>query len=242
MHEKDSPYSDHSTSVRGSTRAHNSRYWLGRAVRHIIIMMAVSLCTVVFWLFFSARHDLISHLSVATAYPALFLTAAALLLGPLNVITGRRNPVSFDLRRDVGIWSGIMALLHTAVGLNVHLRGRPWLYFIDQHHRVRIDLFGFANDTGLITVLIFLLLLAISNDLSLRRLGARRWKSLQRWTYAGALLTFLHAVAYQRIEKRQLAYEAVLWSTAAMITVLQVVGWRSTSRRYGRMLRSKAST
>ena len=64
------------------------------------------------------------------------------MLGPLNVIRGRRNPVSFDLRRDLGIWSGVMALLHAAVGLNVHLRERPWLYFVDQKRRVRFDLFA----------------------------------------------------------------------------------------------------
>src|ERR671925_496038 len=90
------------------------------------------------------------HVSIATAYPALFLTAAAIFLGPWNVLRGRMNPVSFDLRRDIGIWAGFMALFHTAIGLNVHLRGRPWLYFVDQHHRVRHDLFGFGNDTGLL--------------------------------------------------------------------------------------------
>jgi len=142
-------------------------------------------CTVVFWEVFSARRDVMSRLSIATAYPALFLSAMAVSFGPWNVLRGRPNPVSFDLRRDVGIWAGLMALVHTAIGLNVHLRGRPWLYFIDQHHRVRHDLFGFGNDTGLVAVLLFLLLLAISNDLSLRRLGTRKWKSLQRWTLCG---------------------------------------------------------
>lgn len=89
----------------------------------------------------------------------------------------RPNPISFDPRRDIGIWAGIMAVLHTAIGLNVHLRGRPWLYFVDQHSHVRHDLFGFGNDTGLIAALFFLLLLAISNDLSLQRLGTRWWRT-----------------------------------------------------------------
>jgi methionine sulfoxide reductase heme-binding subunit len=182
--------------------------------------------TALFWELFAVRQDVISHLSIATAYPALLLTVAALLLGPWNVLRGHNNPVSFDLRRDLGIWAGIMALLHTGVGLNVHLRGRPWLYFVDQHNRVRHDLFGFGNDTGLIAAFLFLLLLAISNDLSLRRLGTRKWKSLQRWTYLAVGLTLMHAVAYQRIERRQGGYESVIWGITAIVAALQIKGWR----------------
>jgi methionine sulfoxide reductase heme-binding subunit len=200
-------------------------------VRHVVIALASVACVAVFWELFSIRRDVISRLSISTAYPALFLTAAALSIGPWNVLRGRTNPVSFDLRRDLGIWAGIMALLHTGIGLNVHLRGRPWLYFIDQHYRVRHDLFGLGNDTGLLAALLFLVLLAISNDLSLRRLGTRTWKSLQRWTYMAAALTLMHAVAYQLVEKRQAAYDALLWATIAMTAVLQVAGWWRTKRK-----------
>lgn len=149
------------------------------------------------------------------------------------MLRGRANPISFDLRRDVGIWAGIMALLHTGIGLNVHLRGRPWLYFVDQHHRVRRDLFGFGNETGLIAALLFLFLLALSNDVSLRRLGTRKWKSLQRWSYAAVVLTVAHGVAYQQIEKREESYRVVLWIVTAIVVFLQVVGWWQTghSRR-----------
>jgi methionine sulfoxide reductase heme-binding subunit len=171
--------------------------------RHVVIALANIACVALFWQFFSIRRDVISRLSIAIAYPALFLTAAAVCIGPWNVLRGRTNSVSFDLRRDLGIWAGIMALLHTGIGLNVYLRGRPWLYFIDQHHRVRHDLFGIGNDTGLLAALLFLLLLAISNDLSLRHLGTRIWKSLQRWTYLAVALTLMHAVAYQFVEKRR---------------------------------------
>ena len=131
-------------------------YWQQRAARHLTIAVAAAAGTALFWHLFSVRRDLISHLSIATAYPALFLAGAAILLGPWNVIRGRANPVSFDLRRDVGIWAGIMALVHTGIGLNVHLRGRPWLYFVDEHRHIRHDLFGFGNDTGLVAALLFL--------------------------------------------------------------------------------------
>ncbi|HWC19534.1 MAG TPA: ferric reductase-like transmembrane domain-containing protein [Terriglobales bacterium] len=205
---------------------HRFTYWQRRIGRHLAIALITLACTSLFWSLFSVRRDLISRLSIATAYPALFLIAVALLLGPWNVLRSRPNPVSFDLRRDIGIWAGAVALLHTGIGLNVHLRGRPWLYFIDEHHRLRHDVFGFGNDTGLLAALLFLLLLAISNDLSLRRLGTRKWKSLQRWTYAAVVLTIAHAVAYQHVEKRHATYETVLWVVTATLAASQLWGWR----------------
>ena len=204
-----------------------SSYWHRRIVTHVTIASTALACTAVFWQLFSVRRDLISHISIATAYPALFLTTVAVFLGPWNVLRGHANPVSFDLRRDIGIWAGVMALLHTAVGLNVHLRGRMWLYFVDQHHRIRHDWFGFGNDTGVVAALLFLLLLAISNDLSIRSLGTRRWKSLQRWTYAAVILTILHAIAYQHVEERRGAYEVLLAGTTLAIAIFQLAGLRS---------------
>ena len=105
-----------------------------RLLQHLLLGFGSVALTVIFMHLFPKR-DLISRLSIGTAYPALFLTAITLLLGPFNVLLRKLNPVSFDLRRDFGIWAGICALVHTAVGLNVHLRGKMWLYFVDaQHH------------------------------------------------------------------------------------------------------------
>ena len=164
---------------------------------------------------------------MATAYTGLIFLAASLWLGPWNVLRQRPNPISFDLRRDAGIWTGFLAILHTAIGLTVHLRGRMWMYFFKRLHPFQLQntLFGFANFTGLGAALLFLMLLAISNDFSLRTLGTRRWKSLQRWTYAALILTAIHSVAYQLIEKRHLAW--VFLFTALMIAVgtVQLLGF-----------------
>jgi sulfoxide reductase heme-binding subunit YedZ len=209
-----------------ASREQQFSYWQRRLARHLLIALSTLACSALFWRLFAVRKDLISHISIATAYPALFLTAAAVVLGPWNVLRGRSNPVSFDLRRDLGIWAAIMAIVHTGFGLNVHLRGRPWLYFADEYHHIRHDAFGFANDSGLIAALLFLLLLAISNDLSLRRLGTRKWKSLQRWTYAAVALTIAHAVAYQHVEKRLPSFQVVLWSATIVIAAFQFSGLR----------------
>jgi sulfoxide reductase heme-binding subunit YedZ len=177
----------------------------------------------VFYLLFSKR-DFLSRLSIATAYAALALTGVALLLGPWNVIRSQSNPVSFDLRRDIGIWAGIFAVEHSALGLNVHLRGRMWLYFITEHGRWRTDAFGFGNYTGTVAALVFLLLLAISNDASLRKLGLPRWKVWQRMTYVAVVLTFVHGLLYQHIEARASGYRLAYIVTIASVAGIQLAG------------------
>src|SRR5215471_3115707 len=68
--------------------------------------------------------DGLHRASMASAYASLVMFAATLVIGPLNVLRGRPNPVSSYLRRDIGIWAGLLALVHVVVGLQVHLRGR----------------------------------------------------------------------------------------------------------------------
>jgi sulfoxide reductase heme-binding subunit YedZ len=67
---------------------------------------------------------------MATAYAGLFLLAVSLIKGPWNVLRGGQNFVSSYERRDFGIWAGAIGILHMILGLQGHLSGRIWLYFI----------------------------------------------------------------------------------------------------------------
>jgi len=194
---------------------------LQRRLLHHIFIGVGSVGLIILFMHLFPKRDFISQVSIATAYPALFLTAATLLLGPFKVLQRKPNPISTDLRRDLGIWAGISALLHTVVGLNVHLRGRMWLYFVDTRHHLLRNAFGFGNYTGVLAALVFALLLALSNDVSLRRLGVARWKSLQRWAYAGIALTAAHAIAYQQIEKRISSFQVVLYFVLGIVLAFQ---------------------
>jgi sulfoxide reductase heme-binding subunit YedZ len=169
---------------------------------------------------------------MATAYAGLIFLAASLWFGPWNVVRRLPNPISFDLRRDVGIWTGILAILHTGIGLTVHLRGRMWMYFFKRLHPLRLQTtqFGFANFTGLAAALLFLMLLAISNDFSLRALKTDRWKSLQRWTYVAFVLTAAHGIAYQLIEKRHVPWVLVFALVMAAVTAGQILGFVQVQR------------
>jgi sulfoxide reductase heme-binding subunit YedZ len=180
--------------------------------------------------------DLLTRASFATAYAGLVLLSASLLLGPWNVLTNRANPVSTHLRRDVGIWAGGLGVLHALVGLNVHMRGRPWEYFLysaAEGGGIRGDPFGLANFGGLAAAAILAVLLALSNDLSLRRLGTGRWKGLQRLNYVAFALVIAHGLVYQLVEGRDFGWIATLTAATVLTAAIQIIGF-SRVRRHRR--------
>jgi sulfoxide reductase heme-binding subunit YedZ len=201
-------------------------YWLRRTKRHLVLLVLASAIT---WAAYAATPppDIRHRLSMSTAYTSLAFLAITLVLGPWNILKRGPNPVSFDLRRDLGIWAGIFAILHTAVGLTVHLRGRMWMYFFRKLHPLALQntQVGFANYTGLAAALLFLMLLVLSNDVSLRALGTRSWKSAQRWIYVAFGLTIVHGVAYQLIEKRHLPWSIIFGTVTVLAFTIQFFGF-----------------
>jgi sulfoxide reductase heme-binding subunit YedZ len=186
------------------------------------------------WLLYATRGypDVITRLSFASAWPALALLTVTLVIGPWRALRGRPRLLSQDLRRDWGIWAGIAGVFHVVIGQCVHLRGRPWLYYVYEKTDVHVvplrhDLFGFANFTGLFAALILVTLLATSNDAMLRKLGNPGWKTLQRWNYACFALAGLHTFGYLLgVEAFQIGSVVFTGLCVAMAGTLQVMGWR----------------
>lgn len=224
-----------------SPRPPRRSYWARRATRHGALALATGTLTAAVVALVPGKY-LVPRVSLATAYVGLALMGLSLAIGPWNVLRGRPNPVSTDLRRDVGIWGGVAGLVHTVLGLQAHLGGRFWLYFVKPYesHRFgdvfvpRLDPFGFANYTGLGVTVLLAMLLALSNDVSLRRLGTARWKALQRWNYAAMLLVVLHGVAYQVIEKRRPPFVALFGALALATALVQAAGYRRARTSPGR--------
>lgn len=84
----------------------------------------------------------------------------------------------------------------------MHFTDKPWLSSVEEigeSFAIRFGNFGLANYTGLFGLLILILLLIISNDYSLRRLKALKWKNLQRFTYPLFILVIAHSVHGARI-------------------------------------------
>jgi methionine sulfoxide reductase heme-binding subunit len=206
--------------------------WRGRLLpriwRHHLPLFLLSFASVAVLYQTRPYPDVLSRASFATAYPALALLATTLLIGPWNLLRRRANAVSSDLRRDIGIWAGLLGVLHAGVGQFVHLRGRPWLYYVygptEHHHGMRHDLFGLANYSGALGTLLLIALLATSNDLSLRRFGTRKWKQLQRWNYAVFALVAMHSFAFQGVEKQKLQWVSAVAACVVAAIALQIAG------------------
>ncbi len=208
----------------------------GRLIRH---HLPIGLLTLISgYALYATRifPDVLTRLSFASAYPALVLLSLTLLIGPFKVIARNRLAVSIDFRRDVGIWAGVAGVFHTVVGQCVHLRGRPWLYYIyekwqEKHWQpFRHDLFGLANYTGLIATFVLLALLTTSNDASLRKLGTPGWKKLQRWNYVCFVLVAVHTITYQKgIESQTIAFFGTAVIAILVPAMMQYAGW---SRRF----------
>jgi methionine sulfoxide reductase heme-binding subunit len=176
--------------------------------------------------------DVLTRLSFSTAWPALILLTLTLLIGPWRQLKGKTSAISLDLRRDIGIWAGIAGLLHTGIGQCVHLRGRPWLYYVYEKPNAHVvplrhDIFGLSNFTGLFAALILLAALATSNDASLHTLGNPSWKNLQRWNYACFALAGFHTFGYLvGIESLKPAFIAMAALCMIVAATLQWAGYR----------------
>jgi sulfoxide reductase heme-binding subunit YedZ len=171
-----------------------------RIFKHYLpITISCAIAEYIFYLNWQEK-DTIIFITDATGYIAFILLSITLILGPFNILFKRKNPVSTYFRRDLGIYGGLLAVVHSSAGLFVHLRGKPWLYFLEESGNslsIRFDRFGMANHTGLLGVLIIILLLVISNDFSLKKLKSFRWKNLQRFSYFMFILVVAHSILYR---------------------------------------------
>ncbi len=168
--------------------------------------------------------DIGYHMTLGMGYVALILIALSLLIGPFRLLYKRANPVNVNLRRDVGIWAGLTGLLHVFFGLQLHNRGNLLTYFFRFHEDGSMTLllnnFGISNDVGLIATLILIALLVTSNNLSLRKLKGRRWKTLQRFNYGLFVLVAAHTFLYQQVSRR----EQLFVTASILLTVVVVAG------------------
>lgn len=121
--------------------------------------------------------------------PTGALSAVLLILAmgatPLRFVWPRANLTRWLLRnrRYLGVASFGYALLHTVFYM---LDARSLSKMVSQ--LTQLDIW-----TGWLAFLIMVPLALTSNDAAVRKLG-RRWKSLQRWAYAAAILGLLHAL------------------------------------------------
>jgi sulfoxide reductase heme-binding subunit YedZ len=180
------------------------------------------------------KMDLITLITNASGYISIILITFSLLIGPFNLIFKRINPVSTYFRRDIGITGGIMAVIHSMAGLFVHFRGQNWQYFLTKTvsgHSIRLDDFGLANYTGLISALIIVVLLLTSNDFSFRKLNPAMWKNIQRLAYLAFIFAIIHSVYYKVIQTNLNLVWFLYLPILLMVFLFQMVGIRMKLRK-----------
>lgn len=218
-----------------------------RRFRHQILLAVIAIALMGGLYPLLPARTMTESLSMVTAYAALLFLASALIIGPLNVLRATSNPLSSYLRRDIGIVAGAFAIVHTVIGLQVHMRGDFMQYFFLRTGsggigNIRLDMFGIANHLGLFATIVIIVLLGISNNMSIHRFGPTRWKSAQRWIYIGAGMVIIHGLMYQIIEKRRTVIIGFLLATGCVVLALQLLGlWRriGQSGQLSRVARSK---
>lgn len=113
---------------------------------------------------------------------ALYFIIASLTITPLMRL-GRINLIRY--RRALGLLGFSYALLHVAAWVVLDM-GLLWGQILRDVVKRPYLIVGMA------AFLILLVMAATSSDSAIRRLGARRWKTLHRAIYAGVLLGILH--------------------------------------------------
>jgi methionine sulfoxide reductase heme-binding subunit len=199
-----------------------------RIIRHCTLcLLSVLISAAIYSL--TGSKQIVAGISIATAYTSLAYFLATMSIGPINLILAKANPLSSYLRRDIAIWSAILALAHTIAGLQVHLGGKFWLYFFypEEHSQlipVRYDLFGLTNHLGLACSILLLCLLLLSNNRAIRKLGSKKWKQWQKSTYFLAIAIPLHGYIYQFIESRIGVFTTILSVILALLIIIQSTG------------------
>lgn len=181
------------------------------------------------------RGKQIELLIILLGYLSLLLVCVTLLIGPLNLLRQRRNPVNIDVRRDIGIWAGITGCLHVLLVLRGNIaNGQALLYFLRQDSTPLLTIFGLSNDAGLFATLLLVLLLVLSNTFSLRLLKGKRWKWLQRLTYPLALLVLAHTFGFQYLNLRGPLVIGLIAGLSVIVLICQGLGMALTLARRGR--------
>ncbi len=178
----------------------------------------------------SGRWD---RLSIVSAYVCLILYAWTLVIGPIRVLRNRPPQLNLYLRRDIGIWAAFSGLLHLLIGTDVAMSPvylGKFVTVVDgfASAEMRSGLFSWGSVTGFVAGLIFLLLLALSNDYVLRWLGPKWWKRLQRSSYTAFFLFVLHGYAFQALERRAWPLVGTLVAVTVAVLWLQIRGARAT--------------
>ena len=200
-----------------------------RTHRHLAFGIGVGLAALGTW----AAGDPVggvARLSLLTAWFCTGVLVTALAWGPVQVLRTGRPVLNSLVRRDLGIWAALAGLAHLWLATVVVMTPAYFQTYITPGDGSEPGLAGWIGTgsilAGYVVGLLFLMLLGLSSNRVLKRLGPERWKRLQRWAWPAFLLTVGHGLVFQVIEGR-----AGLWILILSTGLLTVVWLRWQARR-----------
>lgn len=217
-------------------------------VRHLVVLAAAAVAVLLFgWL--RGEWDPMHRWNRAFGDTAFILIALTMALGPIVALLPRASPV-LPWRRELGIYSGVAATLHTAIvfigwfGLDLwRLSGfafHPTLqrYVLAEHG------LGLANWIGLFALVPAIGLALISNDRAFALFGPRTWKWLQSAASAIWILVVLHAgyfllMHFLHYHRPDPPPNPVTWFVVGLTLSVQVLRWCATYVVWRRTRRSR---
>lgn len=169
-------------------------------VRHLVTGVLAMALVGLFW---ASRPTWSAEMRLWKSFgdSALVLLLISLVIGPL-VKLSRRWGRAIPWRREIGVWFGLMALVHAVLIANGWARWSAAKFlgyeFVPQLGRAaRMEPgFGLANLMGIVAILWTLVLVATSSDRATRWLGASAWKWLHGSTYVIFYLVLLHTAYF----------------------------------------------
>jgi methionine sulfoxide reductase heme-binding subunit len=198
-----------------------------RLTNHLVLGLITWIGCIIALMFAGHNQSLLETLSIGTGYIGIGLIAVTLLMGPLNMLKVRKNPVNINARRDVGIWGGATALAHVFFSVALQLSWGSGILglFLNTDGSFKFNLFGISNVFGLIGALTALFLLVLSNNYFLKKLKGKNWKKMQRFNYLLFGVAMLHTFTQQANNGRSALLVFAVIMLAGAVVMAQSIGF-----------------
>jgi len=231
----------------------SGRLKVGWKMRHFLVLLLAGLGTYAF-LESRAQWSEMHRWNRAIGDMSVILVALSMSIGPLARLWAPFR-VTVPWRRELGIYSVLLAVAHTVIILAgwvewdlVRLFGYQFNpvsgnYVMVQHG------FGLSNVIGIVALVYGIVLALASNDWSQRLLGGSVWKFLQQGAYVLWMLILIHTAyfLYLHFQDYHRAVPDPNWAQipfiglVALVTLLQLSAFVKTWRsRRGSRVRSAA--
>ncbi|VVB65373.1 Sulfoxide reductase heme-binding subunit YedZ [Candidatus Gugararchaeum adminiculabundum] len=115
------------------------------------------------------------------ALSGFFLLCVSMALGPLAILWPKEFCQLIETRRAVGIAACVFVLMHFIVAFGVQYRMQAGMLFAETPLLIALP-----------ALAIIALLAIFSNDYSVRMLGGKNWKNIQRLVYIAFVLSLIH--------------------------------------------------